>query len=797
MDKITLKVSGMSCAACSARVERGLNSLAGIDEANVNLATEQATVKYDPQELNVSAIVKKIEDTGYSVPEEKIELKISGMSCAACVTRVEKGLGKMAGVKEASVNLATETAQVIYWPGQLTEQDLIAEVRHTGYDASVITSAEDVLGEEVNTELIRRQRMLWFSALLSIPFLIIMIGHMSKVSLPAWLVSPITQLILASLVQFIAGAPFYSGAYHALINKSANMDVLVALGTSAAYFYSLGSVLSMSHPHLYFEVSAILITLILLGKYLEARAKGRTSDAIRKLIGLQPKTARVIRGDKETEIPVAELIVGDVVIIRPGERIPVDGVVVEGYSAVDESMLTGESVPVDKNVDDEVTGATINKFGLLKVRATRIGKDSVLAQIVRVVQEAQGSKAPIQRLADIVAGYFVPVVVTIAAAAFAYWYLAGAPGNFSRALLNATAVLVIACPCAMGLATPTSIMVGTGRGAEKGILIRGGEHLERTHKINTVILDKTGTITRGEPELTDIIPVGAYINRELELMGIVVGVEKLSEHPVAEAIVRGGENRTDITPVEPRDFQAIAGKGIACQVHEQPVLVGSRHLLEENGISTVSVQADLERLQEEGKTTILAAIGEQVAGLFGVADTVKENSAEAIKRLQDMRIEVWMITGDNQRTASAIGKQVGISNILAEVLPEDKARQVQKLRDTGKVVAMVGDGINDAPALATADIGIAMGTGTDIAMEAADITLMSGDLRNIATAISLSKATMRNIKQNLFWAFIYNVIGIPVAVMGLLNPVFAGAAMAFSSVSVVTNALRLRKIKII
>jgi len=635
MDKVTLKVGGMSCAACSARVEKGLRSLEGIAEANVNLATEQAAVKYDPQTVTLPEIIKKIEATGYSVPEEKIELKITGMTCAACVARVEKGLNKLPGVKEATVNLAMETARVIYWPGQLTAQDLIVQVRHTGYDASIIESAEDALGEGVSKELVGRQRMLLFSALLSLPFLVIMVGHMAKVDLPSWLVSPITQLILATAVQFIAGAPFYSGAYHALINKSANMDVLVALGTSAAYFYSLGSVLTMEHAHLYFEVSAILITLILLGKYLEARAKGQTSDAIRKLMGLQPKTARVIRDEQEVEIPIAELIEGDVVIVRPGERIPVDGVVIEGYSAVDESMLTGESVPVDKNIDDPVTGATINKFGMLKVRTTRIGKDSVLAQIIRVVQEAQGSKAPIQRLADVVAGYFVPVVITIALGTFAYWFWIGDPDNFSRALLNATAVLVIACPCAMGLATPTSIMVGTGRGAQQGILIRGGEHLERTHKINAIILDKTGTITKGEPELTDVITLDRFNGQEQDLLALVVGVEKMSEHPVAESIVRGGQSRfPDLILAKPQEFSAIAGKGVSCLVDGQAILVGSRHLLDEQGIDTTGVEADLTQLQEEGKTTILAAVDGTIVGLFGVAYTVKKHSAEAIKRLQ-------------------------------------------------------------------------------------------------------------------------------------------------------------------
>jgi len=624
-----------------------------------------------------------------------------------------------------------------------------------------------------------------------------MLGHFMNISLPVWLTSPFTQLVLATAVQFIAGSGFYVGAYNALRNGSANMDVLVALGTSAAYFYSLGVMLTLPEPHLYFEVSAILITLILLGKYLESIAKGRTSDAIRKLIGLQPKTAWVIRNDEEKEIPVAEVLVGDIAIIRPGERIPVDGIVIEGYSAVDESMLTGESIPVDKHSGDEVTGATVNKFGVLKIRTTKVGKDSVLAQIVRVVQEAQGSKAPIQRMADIVAGYFVPVVITIALFTFTWWYWQGDTGNFPRALLNAVAVLVIACPCAMGLATPTSIMVGTGRGAERGILIRGGEYLERAHAVDTVVLDKTGTITKGEPELTDIIAFGDYQSKENEMLKWTALAEKMSEHPVAEAVVRGAVARLgEIEPRQVDKFSAVAGKGIRAVVDGKEVIAGSLSLLSEYEIDSQPAEIELQKLQAAGKTTILVAIDKQLAGLLGVADTVKEHSAEAVNKLTDMGLEVWMLTGDNEKTAAAIAAQTGIKHILAEVLPEHKAEKIKQLRDSGKIVAMVGDGINDAPALATADLGIAMGTGTDIAMEAAAITLMSGDLRDIATAIRLSQLTIRNIKQNLFWAFFYNTIGIPVAAMGLLNPVWAGAAMAFSSVSVVTNALRLKRLEI-
>jgi len=795
MERLSLKVEGMNCAACAARIEKGLGQMPGVQKASVNFATEQATVEYDTGQVKVPDLVHKVEKLGFSVPTARVELKIAGMSCAACVGRVEKSLGRVPGVKEVVVNLATETASVTYWPGEVDASDLVAAVERTGYSARPVCNGEPETGPD--PELMQRRRLLWFAVILSLPFLLMMVAGILRISLPHWLMAPLTQIILASLVQFIAGAPFYKGAWHALRNGSANMDVLVALGTSAAYFYSLVAVLVLRSAHLYFEVSAILITLILLGKYLEALAKGRTSEAIRKLIGLQPRTARVVRSGAEMEVPIAEVSVGDIVLVRPGERIPVDGEVREGFSAVDESMLTGESLPVDKEPGDTVTGATVNKFGSLKVEATRVGKDSVLAQIVRVVQEAQGSKAPIQRLADVVAGYFVPVVIVIAIATFAYWFWWGLPGNLSRSLLNATAVLVIACPCAMGLATPTSIMVGTGRGAEAGILIRGGEHLERAHAIDTVVLDKTGTITRGQPDLTSFLAAPAFTGREDELLSLVAQVERMSEHPLAQAIVWGAEERlSQIPAAEARDFQAIPGQGIVATVGGQEILVGSRRLLASRGIDFTPLDKEIEELEQQGNTTVMLAMGQKLAALIGVADTVKEHSREAVKELQQLGIEVWMISGDNFKTARAIAGQVGIENILAEVLPEDKAREIQRLHQQGKVVAMVGDGINDAPALASADEGIAMGTGTDIAMEAADITLMGGDLRQIATAIRLSRATLRNIKQNLFWAFIYNTVGIPVAAAGLLNPVFAGAAMALSSVSVVTNALRLKRVRL-
>ncbi|NPV92812.1 MAG: copper-translocating P-type ATPase [Firmicutes bacterium] len=798
MQKVQIKVKGMSCAACAARIEKGLSRVPGVDKAQVNFAMEQAAVEYNPEAVAVSDLVEQIEKLGYSVDAQKVELKIGGMTCAACAARVEKGLNKLPGVEKASVNLATETATVEYLPAQLGVGDLVQAVFKIGYSAKQLDETRSDDSQETEArELRQRQRRLIFSAVLSVPFLVMMLGGFLGLVLPGWMTSFATQVILATPVQFVAGWPFYRGAFGSLRGGSANMDVLVALGTSAAYFYSLAAGYGQPHAHLYFEVSAILITLILLGKYLEAVAKGKTSEAIRKLMGLQPKTARVVRDGQEMEIATSEVMVGDLVIVRPGERIPVDGQVKEGYSAVDESMLTGESVPVDKQTGDLVAGATINKFGSLKIEATRVGRDTVLAQIIRVVQEAQGSKAPIQRLADVVAGYFVPVVVAIAVGTFAVWYWLVDAGNFSHALINATAVLVIACPCAMGLATPTSIMVGTGRGAENGILIRGGEHLERAHRIDAVVLDKTGTITKGEPELTDVVAADRFAGQEEQLLSLAARVEKVSEHPVAQAIVQGAIKRIPETHLDdPDEFEAVPGKGVVSRIDAKPIMIGNLRFLQERGVDAAPLQSALERLEGAGKTVVLMSVEGSIAAAIAVADTVKEHSAEAIRELKEIGIAVWMITGDNRRTAQAIAQEVGIDNVLAEVLPEDKAREVQRLKDEGRVVAMVGDGINDAPALATADVGIAMGTGTDVAMEAADITLMRGDLRTIATAVKLSKATMKNIKQNLFWAFVYNVVGIPVAAAGLLSPVLAGGAMAMSSVSVVSNALRLKSVKL-
>jgi len=711
------------------------------------------------------------------------------MHCAACARRIETALGSLSGVKEAVVNLATERATVTFDPDRIQTEQLISAVTGLGYGANEVVETLQARDKEkvAREREIRRQTARFvFAAVLSFPLILAMFVHVLDLGVGRFLLNPYLQFALATPVQLIAGWQFYRGSYHALRSGAANMDVLVALGTTAAYVYS-AMITFFGDGAVYFETSALVITLILLGKLLETIAKGRTSEAIRKLIGLQPRTARVVRNGHEIDIPVEQVVVGDIVIVRPGERIPVDGVIVEGASAVDESMITGESVPMDKAVGDEVIGATINKQGSFKFRATKVGKDTVLSNIVRLVEEAQGSKAPVQRLADKVSGYFVPAVVAVAILTLIISYALGA--SFTEALIRFTAVLVIACPCSLGLATPTAIMVGTGKGAEKGILIRSGEHLEKAHKIDTVVLDKTGTVTKGEPEVTDVIEIG---QKREDLLSLAAAAERNSEHPLAAAIVRHAQSEgTDIPPAE--SFEAIPGRGVKASIQGKQVLVGNVRLMADLEIDTSAVSQQLDRLEAQGKTAMLVAVDRQIAGLIAVADTVKETSGAAIDALKKMGITVYMLTGDNERTAKAIASQVGIDKVLAEVLPEHKADQIEKLRSEGKCVAMVGDGINDAPALAVADVGIAIGTGTDVAIETADITLMSGDLRGIVAAIRLSRQTMRIIKQNLFWAFAYNTIGIPVAALGYLSPIIAGAAMAMSSVSVVSNSLRLRK----
>ncbi len=735
-------------------------------------------------------------------------LALRGMTCATCAQRIQRALSQVEGVQDATVNFATETARVAYLPEIAGVADLERAVRGLGYEAKVRDSegtGQEALDSERQArrrELAHQWRLFLLAAALTLPLLAGMLREVLAflgvaVELPAFLLDPVLQMALATFVQFYAGWQFYRDSYHNLKNRTANMSVLIAMGTTAAYVYSVATAFwggLLGRSDVYFETGAVIITLVILGKYLEAAAKGRTSEAIRKLMGLTAKTARVIRDGREADLPVEDVVVGDTIIVRPGEKVPVDGVIVEGRSTLDESMITGESLPVEKTAGDEVIGATLNRYGTFKLTATKVGRETALAQIIRIVEEAQTSKAPVERLADYVAARFVPAVMILAVVAFALRYLLA--GDFTAALLAATAVLVIACPCALGLATPTAIMVGTGLGAQRGILIRGGEHLEKVYRLNTIILDKTGTITRGQPGVTDVAPSAGW--SESDLVRIAGRAERFSEHPLAQAIVAyaGTAPGLDDGP-DPEDFQAIPGQGVEATVGDAKVLVGNAQLMSAKGVEVAAQEAERKlKLEGEGKTTMMVAVNGRLAGLIAVADTVKPASRAAIAALQrQMGIEVWMVTGDNRRTAEAIAAQVGIpaQHVMAEVPPREKALHVGRLKGQGRVVGMVGDGINDAPALASADLGLAIGTGTDIAMETAGITLMSGDLRGIVGAIRLSRATMRKVRQNLFWALIYNSLGIPVAAFGLLAPALAGAAMAFSSVSVVTNSTLLRK----
>ncbi|MEE9307944.1 MAG: heavy metal translocating P-type ATPase [Spirochaetia bacterium] len=737
---------------------------------------------------------------------ERATLAVSGMTCATCALRIEKGLKNVAGVNLASVNLATEKATVEYDPKLVEEGQFEKLIRDLGYDA-IQEPSQDLdtqaavdstdREKELRQREARKLRVSFIvSASLSVPLLVAMFAGLFNIEALMFLHNPIVQLALATPVQFVIGYRFYKHAYKSLRSGSPSMDVLVALGTSAAYLYSIynGFLRSLpvgQSPALYFEASAIIITLVLLGKLLEAVAKGRTSEAIKRLIGLQPKTARVLRSGEEVDIPIAEVQVGEVVLVRPGEKIPVDGEIIDGSSAVDESMITGESIPAEKAAGDPVIGATINTFGAFSFKASKVGKDTVLAQIIRVVEEAQGSKPPIQRLADRVAGIFVPVVLGVAVITFLIWLLAA--GNLTMGLISAVAVLVIACPCAMGLATPTAIMVGTGKGAENGILIRSGESLELAYKLNAVVLDKTGTITRGKPSVTDVVSLNGW--SRADLLRVAGAAEKNSEHPLGIAVFEAA--RSELKGIEEStEFQTTPGKGVQAVVEGRAVLIGTRSYLREHNVSIEAVEDQVNELEAAGKTVMLLSVDGTAQGLLAVADRVKDSSRRAIQVLKEMGLQVYMITGDNRRTAEAIGREVGVADIMADVLPERKAQAVEEIRKQGKIVAMVGDGINDAPALVTADIGMAMGTGTDIAMESADITLMNGDLMSVPIAIQLSQRTMRKIKQNLFWAFFYNIVGIPIAALGMLNPIIAGAAMAFSSVSVVSNSLSLRRFKV-
>ena len=817
LERIDLPITGMSCASCAVKIEKGLAKVEGVSQATVNFAAEKATVLFNPNRTDVSHLINKVKDLGYEAKVRKAILPIKGMTCASCVKKVEKALSSVKGVVQTSVNFATERASVEYIPEEVSLWDLKKAVEEAGYQVLEVKFGDSTLREEDivekerlvrEAEVLKLKQKFIIGAVLLVPILILMYGAslLKKGIGLSHETNFFIQFLLATPVQFWAGWQFYVGFWKAAKHKTSDMNTLIAVGTSAAYLYSL---IVTFAPHLimvkglmmdvYFDTSAAIIVLILLGRFLEARAKGKTSEAIKKLIGLRPRTARVVRDGSEVDVPIEEVSIGDTVMVRPGEKIPADGIVREGYSSVDESMVTGESLPVEKKGGDSVIGATINKTGTFKFEATKVGKDTVLAQIVRLVQEAQGSKPPIARMVDVIASYFVPVVIFIAFVTFMVWYFFGPHPALTYAFLNFVAVLIIACPCALGLATPTSIMVGTGKGAENGILIRGAEALETAHQLNTIVLDKTGTLTKGEPSVTDIIESDRYTKKEI--LTLAASAEKGSEHPLGEAIVRKAREE-DLSVLDPKDFQAIAGHGIEATVDSRKILLGNLRLMEEKKVVLKGLLNKAEQLSNEGKTPMFLAVEGEGAGIIAVADTLKENSKEAVKALHRMGLEVVMLTGDNQRTAKAIASQIGVDRVLAEVLPEMKAEEVRRLQAEGRKVGMVGDGINDAPALAQANVGIAIGTGTDVAMESSDITLIGGDLRGIVTAIGLSKATIRNIKQNLFWAFAYNTILIPVAAgvlfpfFGiLLNPIFAAGAMALSSVTVVSNALRLRRFK--
>ena len=816
--QLTLPITGMTCANCATTIERNLNKLSGVNTATINLASERATIVYDSSQVARDQIIERIRYVGYDIATAQAEFPIRGLSDDNDARALERALVAMDGVLAGDVNFATERAVLAYVPTLVTQGELRRAVRSAGFEAiEVAGDLHDAEQEAREREIAKQKRLLIIGALFAIPTFLISMARdfgLLPTTIGAAVWFPWLLGILATPVQFYVGRQYYEGAFKALRNRSANMDVLIAMGSSVAYFYSVVVLIAPIFGwqgvggHVYFETAAMIITLILVGKYLEVRAKGRTSDAIKKLLGLQARTARVVRAGIESDIPLDDVIVGDVIVVRPGEKIPVDGVVQEGTSTIDESMLTGEPLPVKKRTGDNVTGATMNRSGSFKFESTRVGKDTALAQIIRLVEEAQGSKAPIQALADRVSAVFVPAVLIIALLTFVGWYFI-AQADLTRAIVNTVAVLVIACPCALGLATPTAIMVGSGRGAEHGILFRNSTALQRVGAVGTLVLDKTGTITAGRPTVTDVISSESNSSVEFdetELLRLIASAERGSEHPLGEAIV-GAAVAQDLHLSDPAGFKALAGRGISAEVDGHSVLVGNKKLMAAHDISLDGLAPVVDKIQGEAKTAMLAALDGEVAGVIGVADVIKPGSREAILQLRAAGLEVVMLTGDNQRTAAAIAAQAGIetgsTNVLAEVLPGDKARAIKELQSAAKIekkpgspVAMVGDGINDAPALAQADVGMALGTGTDVAIEAADVTLMSGDLRAVPRAMRLSRATMRTIRQNLFWAFIYNIVLIPVAALGGLNPVLAAGAMAFSSIFVVSNSLRLRRYQV-
>lgn len=817
----TYKITGMTCASCAKAVERTVRKLDGVSDQNVNIATEKLKIEYNNDEVGFDDIKRAIEKAGYGVIKEetnkKIDMKVGGMTCASCSKAVERVVKKLDGVESVSVNIATEKASINYDSSKVRLSQIKKAITKAGYEPLDDEARKNVAEDEDKIRKEKEMKSLFqkfiVAIVFAIPLFYIAMGPMIIKPLGPWpvpeIINPMTNTLNFALIQLIlvipimiAGYKFYINGFKSLVHLSPNMDTLVAIGTSAAFIYSLyttyqiasGHVMEMHDHQLYFESAGIIIALILLGKYLESRSKGRTSEAIKKLMGLQPKTAIVLMDGKEVETLIEEVEVGDIILVKPGSKIPVDGIVINGYTSVDESMLTGESLPVEKKVGDLVTGASINKNGTIQFEAKKVGSDTALAQIIKLVEDAQGEKAPIAKLADVVSGYFVPTVIAIALISSVLWYFVGGK-DLVFALTIFISVLVIACPCALGLATPTAIMVGTGKGAENGILIKGGEALESTHKIQTIVFDKTGTITEGKPKVTDIV-----VNNidEDYLIKLASSAEKGSEHPLGEAIVKYGEEK-GIEVVKVDDFKAIPGFGIQVKIDGKIVILGNKKLMLNKEVEFEGLAEKSDELAAQGKTPMYIAIDGKLAGIIAVADVVKESSKKAIDKLHSMGIKVAMLTGDNVKTANAIAKQVGIDVVLAEVLPEDKSNEVEKLQSQGKFVAMVGDGINDAPALAKADIGIAIGSGTDVAIESADIVLMKSDLMDVPAAIKLSDETIKNIKQNLFWAFGYNTIGIPVAagllyIFGgpLLNPMIAAAAMSLSSVSVVTNALRLK-----
>ncbi|MBZ9692945.1 cadmium-translocating P-type ATPase [Clostridium botulinum] len=808
MQKKSFKINGMTCSACANRVERVVGKLDGVEKSNVNFATETLSVEFDESKLQDKDIEEKVIKAGYGVKKNiKIyNLKVEGMTCSACANRVERVTKKLQGVQESNVNFATEKLTIVVDEDVAGYSDIKTAVEKAGYKLEKEDKAkEDKKESNPAKELLNR---FIISMILTVPLLIISMGHMVGMHLPS-IINPMINPLNFALIQIaltlpvmLVGYKFYKVGIKNLFKLSPNMDSLISIGTLAAFLYGIFAIVKINQGsseyamHLYFESAAVILTLITLGKYLEAVSKGKTSQAIKALMGLAPKNATVIRNGIESIILIEEVVVGDIILVKPGEKLPVDGEVIEGSTSIDESMLTGESIPVEKEIGSTVIGASINKTGFIKYKATKVGKDTALAQIVKLVEEAQGSKAPIAKLADVISAYFVPIVIGLAVIAAVAWLIAGESMIFALTIF--ISVLVIACPCALGLATPTAIMVGTGKGAENGVLIKGGEALETTYKLNTIVFDKTGTITEGKPKITDILVNNITEN---EILSLAASAEKGSEHPLGEAIVKEAEDRK-LTLKEINKFNAIPGHGIEVLIDEKNIFLGNKKLMKEKNVDISSLDAQSERLSNEGKTPMYISINSELKGIIAVADTVKENSKEAIEILHSMGIKVAMITGDNKNTANAIAKQVGIDIVLAEVLPEDKANEVEKLQKDGDKVGMVGDGINDAPALAKADIGIAIGSGTDVAIESADIVLMKSDLMDVPTAIKLSKATIRNIKENLAWAFGYNILGIPVA-MGilhifggpLLNPMIAAGAMSFSSVSVLLNALRLRNFK--